>query len=94
MAVMHDAIENGIGERRIGEVLVPMLDAELAGDDGGLAGGAIIEHFEQIGARGLGDGSYGPVVDDEDVGPGQLCEPKLPSPWAMRKSSSRRGKRV
>ena len=46
---MQDAIENRIGERWLAEILMPMLDGQLAGDDGGSGTDAIVEDFQQIG---------------------------------------------
>ena len=48
MRVVDDAIEDRISKGRLGEVLVPVLHRELACDDGGSSGGAIVEHLEQI----------------------------------------------
>jgi hypothetical protein len=52
MAVMNDAIEDCVGDGRFGQVLVPLLQRQLAGNDGGLRAGAIVE---QVVALGRGD---------------------------------------
>ena len=74
MAAVHDAIENRVGEGRSARYSCQCCDRQLTGDDGRLAGGAIVEHFEQIAAFGLADGSHGPVVEDQDVDLGELRE--------------------
>ena len=33
MSVVDEAVENGVGERRIADDLVPLLDRNLTGDD-------------------------------------------------------------
>ena len=33
MTLMHDPIQDSVGQRRIGQILMPMLDRELTGDD-------------------------------------------------------------
>jgi hypothetical protein len=37
MSVMDEAVQDGVSEGRIADGLMPMLDRELAGDDGGAA---------------------------------------------------------
>ncbi len=39
MVALHDAIENGVGDRRIADPGMPVLDRELTGNDRGLVGG-------------------------------------------------------
>jgi len=34
MGVVQQAVEDGIGERRVGQIVVPVLDGELARDKG------------------------------------------------------------
>jgi hypothetical protein len=53
---MDDAVEDGVDEGGIVEVGVPVLDRQLAGDQGGFTGGAIVEQFEQVVAFGLAVG--------------------------------------
>jgi len=50
MAVMHEPIEDRVGERRLPEVGVPGIDGQLADQDRGSGGHAIVEYFEQVGA--------------------------------------------
>jgi hypothetical protein len=35
MSVVEEAVADGIGDHWISDVIVPLLDRELAGDDGG-----------------------------------------------------------
>ena len=49
---MHQPVEDGVGHGRIVEPGVPVLDRQLAGDDG-RARGAAIDHFQQVMAAGL-----------------------------------------
>lgn len=48
--VMHQAVEDGVGERGIADDLVPMFDGQLAGHDGGLAAIAILNDLQEIAA--------------------------------------------
>ena len=69
---MHDAVEDGVGEGRIVEVGVPMFDRQLTGDQSGFAGSAIVEQFEQVVAFGLADRCEPPIVEDQEIGAGEL----------------------
>jgi hypothetical protein len=67
MGGVEDAIADGVGAGGIGEVVVPVLGVELTGDDRRACSVAILEDLEKITPLGVGDGSDGEVVDDEDV---------------------------
>ncbi len=67
---MHEAIEDGVGERRIADDLVPVLAGQLAGNGRGAMAMTVGEQLEQI-AAGLGaDGTQPPVVEHDQAGPG------------------------
>lgn len=46
--VVHEAVEDGVGERRIAHQLVPAIDRELAGDEGRSPFVAVFEDLEQV----------------------------------------------
>ena len=46
MGIVHEAIENGIGDGGIADDLVPVLDGELAGYDGRAAAVAILHDLQ------------------------------------------------
>jgi hypothetical protein len=68
MGVVEQALANRVGERGLLDVGMPLLDRELAGDDGGMQVVAILEHLEQILALLVLERGEGEVVDDEHVG--------------------------
>ncbi len=72
MGGVDEAVEDRVGKGRVGEVAVPLVDRELAGDDGGAGADAIVEDFEQIAARRLVERIEPPVVEQEDVALGEL----------------------
>ena len=45
---MANAIEDGIGQGRIADGFVPVLDGQLAGDDGRGAAVAVFEDFQEV----------------------------------------------
>jgi len=71
VGVMHQPIEDGVGEGGIADRGVPLLDGDLAGDDGGAALISIVDDLEQIAAVGVGHRRHGQIVKDEDLGLGQ-----------------------
>src|SRR5271165_649013 len=74
MTAVHDAVKDGVGQGWIVEIGVPMFNGQLTGDQGGFAGGAIVEEFEQVVAFGLADRREPPIVEDQEVGPGELLQ--------------------
>ena len=45
---MDETVEDGVGEGWVAEAVVPFLDRELAGDQGGPGGVSVLEEFEQV----------------------------------------------
>src|SRR5208282_4187325 len=74
MTAVHDAVEDGVGQGWIVEIGVPMFNGQLTGDQGGFAGRAIVEQFEQVGAFGLDDWCEAPIVEDQEIGAGELLQ--------------------
>ena len=48
VGAVHEPVEDGVGEGRIAEVVVPMLNRKLAGDERGAGADTIVEQFEQV----------------------------------------------
>ena len=51
MGVVDEAIKDGVGQSWIADGLMPMVDGELARDDGGTPSVAVLEDLQQIAAR-------------------------------------------
>jgi len=75
VGVVNEAVEDGIGEGWVADGLVPMLDWQLACDDGGRAAVAVFGDFRQIAAFRGGQDGKAPIVDDQyiHVGDGLEC---------------------
>src|SRR6266508_3729952 len=67
VGVVHEAVENGIGDGWVADDLVPVVDGKLAGDDGRGASVAIVHDLEQVAAPLGGHWSEPPVVEDEKL---------------------------
>jgi hypothetical protein len=50
MAVVDEAVEDGVGISRVADDIVPLVDGDLAGEDGGTAAGAFFEDFVEVAA--------------------------------------------
>lgn len=66
--VVDDAIEDGVGQRGVVQVFVPVLDGQLAGDDARSTADPIVHLLEQIGPLRLVEGRDSPVIDQQHVG--------------------------
>ena len=85
-------IQQGVGQCRGVDPGVPVVNRQLAGQDGG----AIIDNFQQV-MQGIFLQWYqAPVIRINTSTLASCCNvrPKLPSPWAMRNCSNRRGVRI
>ena len=67
VGAVHEPVEDGVGEGRIAEVVVPMLNRKLAGDERGAGADTIVEQFEQVGALARAHRGDGEVVDQDEV---------------------------
>ncbi len=64
---MDEAVEDGVGIGRIADHGVPILDGQLAGDDGRAAAVAFLKDFQQV-VPGLGvERLEAPIVEDEEL---------------------------
>jgi hypothetical protein len=66
--MMDEAVQDGIGEGGISNDIVPVLEGELAGDEGGSSFGAVFDDLQEIAALGLVQGSQAVIVDGQEVG--------------------------
>src|SRR5260370_25461133 len=48
VGVVNDAVENGVGEGRLADQVMPALDRDLAGDPRGAAAVALFDDFQRI----------------------------------------------
>ena len=68
MGMMHEPIEDGIAEGGVADNVMPVIDGELAGDEGGAPTVAVLEHLEEISAFGLVEGLEPEVIDEQSSG--------------------------
>lgn len=95
IAVVDESVEDGVGERGIVEVGVPLVDRELTGDEGGLPVVAVVEDLEEVALGGVGLRCEPEVIKDDQVDLGEALRKlaRLLRAWQRASSSIRRGKR-
>ena len=69
-----NAIEDGVGQGWVADRFVPVLDGQLAGDDGGAAAVAVFEDFQEVTLLGGGEDGKAPIVDDQHIHAGDGLE--------------------
>ena len=67
MGIVDEAVEDGVGEGRVTEAGVPVIDGHLGGDQGSAVAVAVVEDLQDITGLGGGEGITEPVVEDEQV---------------------------
>ena len=74
MGVVEEAIADGVGDGGVAEVVVPLRNGDLAGEDRGTVAVAILDDLEQIPALEVADRRDPPVIEDEHVDAGKAGE--------------------
>jgi hypothetical protein len=65
--VVHEAIEDGVGDRGVAQRRVPLIAGQLARDDRRAGRVAILHHLEEILALDVGHRDQAPVIEDQDI---------------------------
>ena len=65
VCVVNETVEDRVGKSGVADHLVPVVDGELALDQGGAVAVAVVEDLQQVEALFVGPGSQSPVEDQE-----------------------------
>jgi hypothetical protein len=65
MGVVDDAVEDGVGQGRLADQVVPFVDRDLAGDQRGAAAVAVFDDFEQVVALLGPERLKAPIIEDQ-----------------------------
>src|ERR1700733_15359980 len=88
VGVMDQAVEDSVGVGGVANQCVPLIDGELAGDDGGAVAVAVLKDLQEVVAgRGV-ERLEAPVVEDEEIDGRRGWRP---SPRARARSVNSRG---
>jgi hypothetical protein len=63
--VWTSRVEDGVGDGRVGDRVVPVVDGELAGDYGSGTAMTVVDDLEDVAALLGGHGRQTPVVEDQ-----------------------------
>ena len=67
MSVVNQAVQDRIRNRRITDLIMPVFDGELAGDQRRTRSMALFDDFEQIPSLGVSERSQPQVVDQKQM---------------------------
>src|SRR5215472_11075896 len=67
MSVMDDSVEDGVGEGRFADQIVPAVDRDLAGDQRGAAAVAVLDDLQQVMTLLGSERLETPVVEDQEL---------------------------
>ena len=73
--LVHDPVQNRIRNRGVANPRMPMLNGQLAGNDRGLVGSAVINHLQQIRACLRINASHAPIIEYQYIGFSQRQKP-------------------
>lgn len=83
ISVVDDTVEDGVGNCRYADQVVPAINGNLAGDDEGAGVVAVLDNFQEI-ARLVGIERFGPpVVEDQQFGAGDRAQQPAVTSVAM-----------
>jgi hypothetical protein len=74
VGAVDQPVEDGVGECRVPNVLMPVFEGELAGDHGCSGAVAVLQNLEQVTAFRIGERGESPVVEDQKFGLRQLLQ--------------------
>jgi hypothetical protein len=64
---MDEAVEDGVGVGRVADEGVPLVDRELAGDEGGTAAISVLQDLQEVVAGAVIERGETPVVEDQQI---------------------------
>lgn len=74
VGVMDQSVEDRVGERRVAQVAMPVIDRQRTGDQRGAALVAIVEDVEQIAHGLMGERREAEIIEEQQVDAGELLE--------------------
>ena len=69
MRVVNEAVEDGVPEGGVANDVMPVIDGELAGDEGRATAVAVVEDLEELTALRVVEGHHAKVIEGEELGP-------------------------
>jgi hypothetical protein len=79
VSVVHQSVEDGVGQGGVGDRSVPLAERQLGGHHRGAPLVAVVHHLEEVARLGAGERRPAEVVEDQQIG---LLEPREERPGA------------
>ena len=67
VCIVYEPVEDGVGQRGVAHVVVPEIEGELAGDDGGGAAVAVLDDLQEFPTIAVAHGGKPQVIDEQDM---------------------------
>src|SRR5215204_3387772 len=74
VSVVNKPVQNAVSHGGITDLIVPLSDRHLTGENRRACLVAIIADFEEIPALAIGEGSHGPVIDEKHIDAGDAIQ--------------------
>ena len=74
MSVMHEAVEDRVGEGRIADDLMPGIDRQLAGDQRRAGAITVLDDLHEVAPLVGREPVWAPVIEDQQIGLGKRAE--------------------
>ena len=84
MRTMDDTIEDGVGHRRIAQMLMPAIARELTRDDRGPPAITVLKDLQQVLAVGVLEPDEAPIIEDQHIDPRETRQHDRVRPVPMR----------
>ena len=74
MCVVHQPIQDAVGDGGIADLLMPVSQRDLTGEDGGTSRVPVVADFQKIPAFAISQWSHRPIIDDQNIDAGEPVE--------------------
>ena len=74
MGIVDNPVEDGVGDGRLADHIVPLSDGQLGGDQGGFSSVALFEDFEKIEALLIVEAVGTPIIEEQQFDASKLVD--------------------
>ena len=71
MRLVDQPVENRVPKGGVADALMPVVERQLTGDEGGAAAVAVFEDLEQVAPFAVGEGREAPIIHEQELGLGE-----------------------
>ena len=74
MRIVNEAVEDAVGNGGIADLIMPVSQGDLAGQDSGAGGVTVVADFEKVTTFRVGQRSHCPIIDNQHVNAGDAVQ--------------------